>query len=192
MAVLGVVDALGTADVVPAGDGDGDMLADAGMVADGVAAGAVVGTADADGDVLIETGVRGVLVAVEGIRAGVACPEWATGDSCAEAPRAMPPAADAARNTVITAARASRRRRCRSRSSWGWGWGWPAAGAVNTDSRAAVTVIDASAAGRSMTVGGTGSGWTTPIPARISRAVGRWPGSLARQRSTSPRTSAGT
>ena len=120
MAALGVVDAPGPGDVVPAGVGDGDMLAVAGMVADGVAAGAVVGTADAGADVLIETGVRGVLVAVERIRAGMPCPERATGDWCAEAARAMPPPADAARNPAITATRASRRRRCRGgpRAAW--------------------------------------------------------------------------
>ena len=120
------------------------MVAVAGMVADGVAAGAVVGTADAGGDVLIETGVRGVLVAVEGIRAGPACPEWATGDWCAEALRAMPPVADAARNPTITAARASRRRvpgPLLVRLGLAAGW------RANTGSCAAVTVIDASAAG---------------------------------------------
>ena len=103
--------------------GDGNMVAVAGMVADGVAAGAVVGTADAGGDVLIETGVRGVLVAVEGIRAGL--PGVGDGRLVRRALRAMPPVADAARNPTITAARASRRRR-RGRSSCGLGLagGW--------------------------------------------------------------------
>ena len=167
------------------------------MTADGVAAG--VAGVDAATAAVGDVAGDGLLGAAVGEVTGpdTACPERMPGVWCAEAARAMPPAADAASSPTtieaIVSGRASRRRRrtwCRP--------GRPAAGWETGDGLADVTVLDASpVSGSSMNVRVTGSGGVAVIAPALaansrSRAVGRWRGSLARQRWISPRTSAGT
>lgn len=107
---------------------------------------------------------------------------------------AIPPAADAARMPTTTDAMANGCRRPCSRPCCRPGAGWETG-----DSRADVTVLDPSwPTGSSVKLQVTGAGTQRSVggiapAANIrSRAAGRCPGSLARQRSISPRTSAGT
>jgi hypothetical protein len=103
------------------GDADGDITADG--VAVEVAVGADVAGADVGGaDVGGATAVVGEVLGADILGAAVgevtcpdtACPECIPGVWCAEAARAMPPAADAASSptsiAAIVSGRASRRR----------------------------------------------------------------------------------
>lgn len=207
---VGAGETLTDADAVGAGTeltvGAGAELtvgeADEDMADDAVAVALVAGAADIDGaaagDVL-GVDVTGPEVVGEVTGPDTACPECAPGVWCTEAVTAMPPAADAASSPTtmeaIVSGRASRRRRrsCRPR--------WPGADGETGDSLADVTVLDGSwRSGSSRSVREAGSdiqrsvGGTAgaPAPNIRSRAVGRWPGSLSRQRWISPRTSAGT
>jgi hypothetical protein len=113
-------DALGAGDElavgVSVGEADGEMAAEG--VAVGVALADAVAGADMDGAAFAAGDVLGADVAgaeVAGEMAGLdaACPECIPGAWCAEAARAMPPAADAATSPTtieaIVSGRASRR-----------------------------------------------------------------------------------
>jgi hypothetical protein len=179
----------------------GDAVGVPVVIAVGVAVADAVGVADAVADADID----GATVAVgEVLGAEVVGPEL-IGELTECTPTvwdvqpatAIPPAADAARMPTTTDAIANGRR-CRRP------WcrpGRPGAGCETGDSRADVTVLDPPwAAGSSVNVRVSGVGTQRSVggiasarAANIrSRAVGRCPGSLARQRSISPRTSAGT
>ena len=190
--------AVGAGDELAVGEAGGDETADgvaAGVALPGAIAGAVAG---AD---VVGAGVDGVAAAVGADVLGAAvgevtcpdtaCPECMPGVWCAEAARAMPPAADAASSPTtieaIVSGRASRRRWRRPSCRPGRP-GRPEAGRETGDGLADVTVLDGSpVSGSSMNVRVTGSGsvaGTAPVLAANSRsrAVGRWLGSLARQR----------
>jgi len=142
-------DALGTGDElaagVPVGDAvgeaDGDMPA--GGLEVGVAPADAVSVAGMDGVAFAAGDMLGADVAGAGEVAGLdaACPECVPGVWCAEAARAIPPAADAASSPTtieaIVSGRASRRWRLCLPGRDGAG---PEAG----DSRADVTVRDSS------------------------------------------------
>ena len=142
-------DALGTDDElaagVPVGDAvgeaDGDMPA--GGLEVGVAPADAVSVAGMDGVAFAAGDILGADVAGPGEVAGLdaACPECVPGVWCAEAARAIPPAADAASSPTtieaIVSGRASRRWRLCLPGRDGAG---PEAG----DSRADVTVRDGS------------------------------------------------
>ena len=189
-------DPLGAGDELTVGEADGDTTGDAVAVA--LAAGAADMDGAAAGDVLgADVAGAEVVGAVTG--PDTACPGCAPCVCCTEAATAMPPATDAASSPTtmeaIVSGRASRRRRCSRRPRW------PGTGGETGDSLADVTVLDGSwRSGSSRSVREAGSGiqrsvgGTAAAPAANirSRAVGRWPGSLVRQRWISPRTSAGT
>jgi hypothetical protein len=103
-------------DELTVGVADGDVTAVGAAVGVALADG-VAGT-DMDGATVGEVlgvDLAGAELAGEVTGAGAACPECAPGDWCAEAARAMPPAADAASSPMtsdaIVSGRASRRRR---------------------------------------------------------------------------------
>jgi hypothetical protein len=179
-------DAVGAGDELAVGEADGDITGDA------VAVALAAGAADMDGAVAGDVpgaDVAGAEVAGEVTGPDTACPECTPGVWCTEAARAMPPAVDAASSPMtmeaIVSGRASRRRRRSRRPRC------PGAGGETGDSLADVTVLDASwrsgssrnvreaGSGIQRSVGGTAAAPTANIR---SRAVGRWPGSLVRQR----------
>lgn len=212
---VGAGEALADADGAGAGDelAVGAAVGEAGgdVVVDGVAAGVVLADAGADVGAAPEPDaatVGEVLAADFGEMAGadgrvpdIACPECTPAAWCGEAASATAPAAEAVSNpTTIQAIVNGRASRRRLRRSW-CRPGRPASGGETGEILADVTVLDESfisgspvnvrvtGSGRQRSVGGTA---LAPAAKPRSRAVGRWPGSLARQRSISPRTSAGT
>jgi hypothetical protein len=189
-------DSLGAGDELTVGEADGDTTGDAVAVALAAAAADMDGAAAGD---VLGADVAGAEAVGEVAGPDTAGPECVLGICRTEAATAMPPAADAASSPTtmeaIVSGRASRRRRRSGRPRW------PGAGGETGDSLADVTVLDRSwRSGSSRSVREAGSaiqrsvGGTAAAPAANirSRAVGRWPGSLARQRWISPRTSAAT
>jgi len=198
----------GAGDELTVGEADGDVttVGVAVGVAVGIALADAVAGADVDGatvmaDEVLGADDAGAEVAGEVSGLDTACPAWAPDVWCVEAARAMPPAADAASSPTtieaIVSGRASRRR-CRRLPCRP---GPPGAGRETGDSLADVTVpvgsfipgssrnVQVTASGTQPSVGGTAPGAAANSR---SRAVGRWPGSLARQRWISPRAAAGT
>ena len=117
-------DVLGAGDELVVGVPVGDAVGEAGgdMGADGAAVGAALAGAVAGADMdevaftagdMLGADVAGAEVAGEVVGPDAACPECMAGAWCAEAARAIPPAADAASSPTIIAAivsgRASRR-----------------------------------------------------------------------------------
>jgi hypothetical protein len=171
----GATDPLGAGEALAEGDAAGvgdEVVVGAGdeVAVEGVVVGVAVADADADGVVtavgdVVGVSTAGAEVAGELTCPDAACPECAPVAWCADAARAIPPAADAAmRPTTMDAmasgrvSRRSRRPRCLPGSAGGGAAtrGWPPRSGA---SRAEVTVlVGLLVSGRSTTVGVTGPG----------------------------------